>query len=192
MNRNGSLTPIPESAPRGDMTEIEQVRRAQQGDMAAYEALYRMHIGRVYALCLRMTGNRATAEDCAQDAFISAWRKLTQFRGTSAFGTWLHRIAVNEVLTRRRTAGRERAHLELVDNEQQATRAERHGNPEAHRLDLEQAIGALPKGARHVFVLHSVYGYSHEETAATLGVAVGTCKAQLHRARKLLRAYLDA
>ncbi|MBA3563957.1 MAG: RNA polymerase sigma factor [Gammaproteobacteria bacterium] len=180
------------SEPAEAITEMEQVRRAQQGDVAAYEALYRMHIGRIYALCLRMTGNRATAEDCAQDAFIRAWRKLAQFRGTSAFGTWLHRIAINEVLTRRRSAGRERAHMELVDNEQQITRAERRGNANEHRLDLEQAIAALPEGARHVFVMHSVYGYSHEETAGTLGVAVGTCKAQLHRARKLLRANLDA
>jgi len=172
--------------------EADQVRRAQQGDVAAYEALYRMHIGRIYALCLRMTGNRAGAEDCAQDAFISAWRKLGQFRGTSAFGTWLHRIAVNEVLSGKRRAARERAHLELVDNEQQIGRAERRGNPEEHRIDLEKAIGSLPEGARHVFVLHSIYGYSHEEAASTLGVAVGTCKAQLHRARKLLGARLDA
>lgn len=181
-----------ETGPAGSITEIEQVRRAQQGDVTAYEALYRKHIGRIYALCLRMTGNTATAEDCAQDAFISAWRKLAQFRGTSAFGTWLHRIAINEVLTRRRSAGRERVQLELVDNEQQTAHTGRRDNPAAQRIDLEQAIGALPKGARQVFVLHSVYGYSHEETAATLGVAVGTCKAQLHRARKLLRASLDA
>lgn len=150
-----------------------------------------MHIGKIYGLCLRMTGNRAAAEDCAQDAFINAWRKLAQFRGTSAFGTWMHRIAINEVLTRRRSAGRERAHLELVDNEQQAAQAGRRGSATEHGIDLEQAIGALPEGARHVFVLHSVYGYSHEETGATLGVAVGTCKAQLHRARKLLRAHLE-
>lgn len=174
------------------ITETEHVRRAQQGDVAAYEALYRMHISRIYALCLRMTGDRAGAEDCAQDAFISAWRKLAQFRGTSAFGTWMHRIAVNEVLTRKRRAGRERAHLELVDNEQEALRTERRSNPVEHRIDLEKAISSLPEGARHVFVLHSIYGYSHEEAANALGVAVGTCKAQLHRARKLLGARLDA
>ncbi|CAN5217617.1 sigma-70 family RNA polymerase sigma factor [soil metagenome] len=189
----GSSIPIQTRQRAADDTagEVELVRRAQQGDVTAYEELYRMHIGRIYGLCLRMTGNRAAAEDSTQDAFVSAWRKLAQFRGTAAFGTWLHRIAINDILSGRRSAGRERAQLELVHNERLAHGAE-PPDSSGSRLDLEQALGTLPRGARDVFVLHSVYGYTHEEAADMLGVAVGTCKAQLHRARRLLRAQLDA
>jgi RNA polymerase sigma-70 factor (ECF subfamily) len=155
------------------------VRRARKGDRRAFEQLYREHVGQVYGLCLRMTGEPAEAEDCAQEAFIQAWRKLGQFRGDAAFGTWLHRIAVNAVLARRRRAKPE----DPLDE-----RAELRAVPESasDQRDLETAIASLPEGARHVFVLHAVYGYTHDEAAGMLGIASGTSKAQLHRARTLL------
>lgn len=160
------------------------VRRARKGDRRAFEQLYRAHVGQVYGLCLRMTGQPAEAEDCAQEAFIQAWRKLAQFRGDAAFGTWLHRIAVNAVLARRR---RMRPEDPLEDCAELGTAGE---NP-ADQRDLEAAVATLPQGARHVFVLLAVYGYTHEEAGQMLGIASGTCKAQLHRARRLLAERLS-
>lgn len=165
------------------------VIRAQSGDAAAFEQLYRRHVDRVYGLCLRMTGRVDVAEDCTQETFVRAWRNLGRFEGRSAFATWLHRIAVNEVLSRARRApaGREvdDPH-EVLDDLQTRDRETDPGKV----LDMESAIRSLPQGARHVLVMQAIYGYSHEETASMLGVAVGTCKAQLHRARQLLRARL--
>ncbi|WP_405235129.1 RNA polymerase sigma factor [Lentisalinibacter orientalis] len=161
------------------------VRRARKGDRRAFEQLYRAHVGQVYGLCLRMTGRPAEAEDCAQDAFIQAWRKLGQFRGDAAFGTWLHRITVNAVLARRR---RMRPEDPLDDGAELGAAAE---SP-ADQRDLEAAVATLPEGARHVFVLLAVYGYTHEEAGEMLGIASGTCKAQLHRARRLLAERLSA
>ena len=163
------------------------VARASGGDPRAFEGLYRMHVDRVYGLCLRMTGNVGEAEDCAQEAFIQAWNKLDKFRGDSAFGTWMHRIAVNAVLGRMRKSKREQDRIQVV--------AERQSTPVSigdtgELRDLSDAIDRLPEGARHVFVLTGVYGYSHEETSEMLGVAVGTSKAQLHRARRLLAQQL--
>lgn len=155
------------------------VRRARKGDRRAFEQLYRSHVGQVYGLCLRMTGQPAEAEDCAQEAFIQAWRKLAQFRGDAAFGTWLHRIAVNAVLARRR---RNRPEDPLDEGRELAAPAENPGD----QSDIETAVAGLPDGARHVFVLLAVYGYTHEEAGEMLGIAAGTCKAQLHRARRLL------
>ncbi len=166
------------------------VRRAQHGDEGAFRDLYREHVGRIYALCLRLTGDAAAAAERTQDAFIRAWERLRTFRGESAFATWLHRLAVNVVLMERRGSGRrERRVAPASDDpvyEQAATR------PAAgERLDLEQAIAALPAGAREVFVLFDVEGYSHEEIARMCGIAVGTSKAQLFRARRLLREMLE-
>ena len=163
------------------------IRRAQTADAAAFEALYRMHVDKVYGLCLRMTGNVAEAEDCTQDAFIQAWSKLNDFRGESAFGTWLHRVAVNTVLGRMRKSRREQDRIRAVADD--GTVPETIGDSGGLR-DLEQAINELPSGARHVFVLHAVYGYSHDETSEMLGIAEGTSKAQLHRARRLLAQQL--
>lgn len=167
--------------------ERSWIRRAQTADTAAFEALYRMHVDRVYGLCLRMTGNVAEAEDCTQDAFIQAWSKLNDFRGESAFGTWLHRVAVNTVLGRMRKSRREQDRIRAVSDA--AAIPETIGDGGGFR-DLEQAINELPSGARHVFVLHAVYGYSHDETSEMLGIAAGTSKAQLHRARRLLAQQL--
>jgi RNA polymerase sigma-70 factor, ECF subfamily len=169
--------------------ESELVALAQRGDQQAFEQLYRRHVSRVHALCLRMTGNAAQAEDCVQEAFVQAWRKLSSFQGASAFGTWLYRIAVNEVLGVQRRSRRRVTHLQLVGEEERSEQldyAHSLGTEAGERIDVEQAVRALPEGARNVFVLVGLHGYSHEEASATLGVAVGTCKAQLHRARQLL------
>jgi RNA polymerase sigma-70 factor (ECF subfamily) len=175
--------------PAEQPAESELVARARTGDNAAFEALYRQHVGRVHALCLRMTGNAAQAQDCVQEAFVQAWRKLSSFQGASAFGTWLYRIAVNEVLGVQRRERRRITHLQVVGEEERTEELEyAHalGVEAGEAIDAEQAVRALPEGARNVFVLVGLHGYSHEEAAETLGVAVGTCKAQLHRARQLL------
>lgn len=162
------------------------VERAGRGDMRAFEALYRRHVGRVYGLCLRMVRQPDLAEDCAQQAFINAWRSLPGFEQRSAFGTWIHRIAVNVVLSLRRQS--------LPD----PVLAVHGEQPEEWSLDtpmevedIEAAIGDLPAGARDVLVLTGIYGYTHGEAATMLGIAEGTCKAQLHRARQLLRQGLQ-
>ncbi len=176
--------------------ERRLVQRARAGDMSAFEGLYRRHAGRVHALCLRMSGgDAAIAEDCVQEAFVSAWQHLAGFAGDSRFGTWLHRIAVNQVLGQKRRQQRRDRHLRLVDppagdgDGDGPDPLERVAAPAADdgaQLDLEAAIGALPEQARHVFVLTALNGYTHEEAGELLGIAVGTSKAQLHRARKLL------
>lgn len=165
----------------------DDVARAARGDARAYERLYRAHVSHIYALCLRMTANRAEAEDATQDAFVQAWRKLDGFRGDSRFSSWLHRIAVNVVLGRMRSSRREAERMRLVDTEMPTTTA-----PEHDMGDLERAIAGLPERARQVFVLAGVYGYTHEQVADALDVAVGTCKAHLHRARQLLAEQLEA
>jgi RNA polymerase sigma-70 factor (ECF subfamily) len=166
--------------------EAALVARARGGDTRAFEMLYREHVDRVYGLCLRMTGNVGEAEDCAQEAFIQAWNKLDRFRGDAAFGTWMHRIAVNAVLGRIRKSKREQDRIKVV-----AETASPVAMGDSGELrDLSDAINRLPEGARHVFVLSAVYGYSHEESSDMLGIAVGTSKAQLHRARRLLAQQL--
>ncbi len=173
------------------VSEVDQtwIDRAIEGDARAFEHLYRKHSGRVYALCLRMTADPALAEELAQDAFVRAWEKLDTFRGNSQFGTWMHRLTVNVVLSalrgRTRRLQREVATEQLADLPAEAPTQE----PGVMR-DLERAIASLPEGARKVFVLHDVEGYKHEEIAAMTGTATGTCKAQLHRARRLLREKL--
>ena len=172
---------------QGLIDEQDWVERAQQADTAAFESLYRLHVDRVYGLCLRMTGNPSEAEDCTQEAFIQAWNKLSKFRGDSAFSTWMHRIAVNSVLGRMRKARRELDKMQAVtDISPVPETVGDSGNFE----DLQNAVDDLPDGARHVFVLHAVYGYSHDETGNMLGIAAGTSKAQLHRAKRLLAQQL--
>ncbi len=171
------------------VTEEELVDRAKKGDVGAFEALYRANSGRVYGLCLRMTGNVAEAEDLVQEAFVRAWQKLNLFRGESAFSTWLHRLTVNLALTNRRSHARRVARVTVTDD--LAPYERETAAPQAGlRADLEQAIASLPEGARRVFVLHDVEGYRHAEIASIMGLAVGTTKAQLHRARRLLREAL--
>jgi RNA polymerase sigma-70 factor (ECF subfamily) len=161
--------------------------RAQAGDLPAFASLYRQHHRRVYALCVRMSGDRALAEDLTQEAFVTAWRKLGSFRGEAAFSTWLHRVAVNTVLAhQRRNAGWLRR---IVSGLDEVPEPELHEHPDKAR-DLEAAIAQLPERARQVFVLVDVEGYGHREAAELMGIAEGTSKAQLSRARALLREIL--
>jgi RNA polymerase sigma factor (sigma-70 family) len=167
------------------------VSRARDGDAGAFESLYRRHADRVYGLCWRLCdGDRAKAEQATQDAFVRAWEKLDTFRGEAQFGTWMHRITVNVVLGERRLLQR---WTTFEDAEEVAT-------PEPLRVhapdaglssDLERALARLPRGARTVLWLYDVEGYKHEEIAELTGVAVGTSKAQLHRARKMMKEYLQ-
>jgi RNA polymerase sigma-70 factor (ECF subfamily) len=168
--------------------ELRWVELARAADPGAFEKLYRANVDKVYGLCLRMTGNVAEAEDCAQEAFIQAWNKLDKFRGDSAFGTWLHRVAVNVVLGRMRKSRREQDRIRAVSDVAAAPQAIAD---DGELRDIEQAINELPRGARHVFVLHAVYGYSHGETGDMLGIAEGTSKAQLNRARRLIVQQLE-
>jgi RNA polymerase sigma-70 factor (ECF subfamily) len=167
------------------------VALAAAGDRRAFERLYQQHVNRVFSLCARMMSDRARAEELTQDVFVRAWEKLHLFRGESAFGTWLHRLTVNLVLNARKTEGRQRARFE--DDEEGDGIDTLPSRPLApgDRMDLEAAIAKLPKGARRVFTLHDIEGYKHEEIAEMLGVTSGATKAQLHRARLLLREALS-
>ena len=184
--------PLPmTAAPRTEVAEpadTDLVRRAASGDMRAFETLYRSHAGRVHGAVWRLSGmNEARAEELTQEAFVRAWQKLDSFRHESAFSTWLHRLAVNVALMDLR--GRE-----PEDSADDAT-LEAASDPvtpfcAGERADLEQAVAKLPPRARAVLVLHDVEGWKHEEIGRELGMAVGSSKAQLHRARGLLRAML--
>lgn len=168
------------------------VAAARAGSVDAFETLYRRHAGHVHALCWRMTGGRAAAEDCVQETFVQAWQKLDGFEGRSHFATWLHRVAVNVALGWQRAESRRPSgHLQEVGPaDADPWGADPLASDAALDLDLERAIATLPAGARNVLILHLVHGYSHGETAAMLGIAAGTCKAQLHRARQLLEEKL--
>jgi RNA polymerase sigma factor (sigma-70 family) len=159
---------------------------AAGGDAEAFERVYRRHAGRIHALCRRMLSPEE-ADDATQEVFIRAWQKLHLFRGDAAFGTWLHRLAVNLLLGRRQTQATQRARIDAdADVVSMASRRDRADL----RVDFEAAIRTLPPGAREVFLLYDVEGYTHEEIAGMLGVNVGTSKSQLHRARMSLRQYL--
>ena len=179
--------PAVDSPSRPVPADAVDVALAQSGDQQAFERLYRAHVGRVFGLALRMAGPGA-AEELTQDVFVRAWEKLGSFRGEAAFGTWLHRLAVNLLLSERTRRGRERHRLDEDDAalDRQAGRRE---TPEVG-MDLDVAIGRLPDGARQIFVLHDVEGYKHEEIGEILGVSPGTSKSQLHRARQTLRVLL--
>lgn len=168
------------------------VARAASGDRHAFEHVYRTHLNHVFSLCVRMTGDRTRAEELTQDVFVRAWEKLPTFRGESAFSTWLHRLTINVVLNERRVDVRERGRtVSSDDDEESAPPASSTSQPmHAEKMDIERAIAKLPKGARRVFVLHDVEGFTHEEIGTMLGVTAGGCKAQLHRARLLLREAL--
>jgi RNA polymerase sigma-70 factor, ECF subfamily len=162
------------------------VERARAGDTAAFADLYRAHHRRVYALTLRLTADTGRAEELTQDAFVNAWRRLPDFRGDARFSTWLHRIAVNVVVSYQR---RNRPWIAWL-RDSEALPEVAVESDEALTRDLDRAIARLPQRARQVFVLVEVEGYSHEETGRMLGMAVGTSKAHLFRARSLLREWL--
>lgn len=171
----------------------EEVREwvvcAQAGSEAAFEQLYRLYVGRIYSLCCRMLAEPDWAEELTQDIFIRAWKALGGFRGESTFFSWLYRLAVNRVLGSIREKRRRIARVFPADDRLLERSPGRRTSTE-ESLDLEAAIAALPERARLVFVLYEVEGYRHEEVARLIGVAEGTCKAQLHRARLLLREAL--
>ena len=184
MAAGSNVVPVP----MGDSTDVDL---AAAGDRQAFERLYRSHANRVYSLCTRMSGSRTKGEELTQDVFVRTWEKLPQFRGESAFSTWLHRLAVNVVLNARKTEGKAASRTDEGDvgddRWEEAARAPMH----IERMDLAQAIAKLPAGARKVFVLHDVEGYKHEEIAEMMGITSGGSKAQLHRARLLLREALE-
>ena len=166
------------------------VRRAQQGDVEAFEQLYRLHFGAVYALCRRMVGDEQQSRDLVQDVFVRTWQRLPTFRGQSALGTWIHRLAVNVVLEQLRSAKRET--LRFIDDDDNDNLPDRASDGQLDAaMDLDRALVQLPAGARSVFVLHDIHGYSHDEIAQMTGIAPGTARAQLWRARRALLRLLD-
>lgn len=190
-----------EEGPRSpeDPCLMEAIQLAQQGDAAAFEFIYRLHSRRVYALCLRMVKDPTEAEDLAQEAFMQVFRKIHTFRGESAFSSWLHRLTVNIILMRLRRNKLTPASLDQVlvgDDEDYRLRYEASGL-DLHlmgifdRVNLQRAVNQLPEGYKAMFILHDVKGYRHKEMAKILGCSVGTCKSQLHRARKAIRAFLQ-
>ena len=174
------------SAPRAS-APADCVRQAAGGDVRAFEELYQIHLPRVHSLVRRMTGGRDT-DEITQDIFVRVWQKLSTFRGDSAFGTWLHRLAVNVIIERFRTDAARRQRL--VDGEAIFETLSSPPRPRDVSLDFEAALEKLPDGAREIFVLHDVDGYKHHEIAELLGISSGTSKAQLHRARMMLRRHL--
>lgn len=189
----GALQLVTGTTPHSTPDDAEMrrwVRRAQEGDVDAFERLYRSLKGRIFALCLRMTADEQEAEERLQDTFVKAWERLHQFRGDARFSTWLHRVAVNVILEARRSASR-RAGRELTSD-----RLEAYGHAAVRslpgtRVDLERAIAGLPDGARKVLVLRDVHGYPYQEIAEITGVTLGTVKAQIHRARALVQKALN-
>ena len=165
------------------------VARARRKDPDAFEALYHANYRKVYALLLRMSADPTRAEDLTQDTFVQAWKALRQFRGSASFGTWLHAIAVRVCLNDRRRE-RRREQREVDGDADMYAFAAKRAMPETH-VDLERALATLPNRAREVLVLHDVYGYPHADIGTLLGIAEGTSKAQLHRARGLMREALE-
>jgi RNA polymerase sigma-70 factor, ECF subfamily len=182
----------PSTSAEDKAAALERIRRAQTGDVDAFELLYREHSPRIYALCLRLkAGDKSDATELLQDVFIKAWRRLATFRGDCAFVSWLHRLAVNTMLENARSDQRRTARVLPMEDTSRLAGAARSSGLES-RMDMESAIASLPKGARLAFVLHDVEGYQHQEIAEQLSVTVGTVKAQLHRARRLLRERLES
>ncbi|UCC48312.1 MAG: RNA polymerase sigma factor [Gemmatimonadota bacterium] len=168
--------------------DVGDARLAAAGDAQAFERLYRRHVARVHSLARRMIGTE-DADEVTQDVFVRAWEKLGSFRGEAAFGTWLHRLAINVILGRRKQLGIRRERF--VDGEKAIGHLSANPKGAEAAIDFEAAMQLLPDGAQQVFVLHDVEGYKHEEIAEMMGISAGTSKSQLHRARLILRDYLD-
>jgi RNA polymerase sigma-70 factor (ECF subfamily) len=186
----------PQLVPNDRDGERRLARLASAGDESAFEELYRAHSPRVFALCLRMSGSRERAVELTQDVFVHLWQRLGTWRGESALSSWIYRLTVNLVLSNVRGAQR-RQNREMLNDEEtddgEGTSEMGSVRPASvgEAIDLERAIATLPPGARTVFVLHDVEGYQHDEIAKMTGTAEGTCRAQLHRARKLLMEALE-
>jgi RNA polymerase sigma-70 factor (ECF subfamily) len=180
-------------SPQKTATETQLIARAQRGDEAAFSDLFETHKRRVYSLCLRMTANTAEAEDLSQEAFLQLFRKISTFRGESAFSTWLHRLVVNVVLMHLRKKGLQQVSLDETDDSQEEPVKRDYGDDDRRlmgsvdRISLTRAIAELPPGYRAVFVLHDVEGYEHNEIAQIMGCSIGNSKSQLHKARMKLR-----
>jgi RNA polymerase sigma-70 factor (ECF subfamily) len=176
--------------------DAQLIAQAQRGDEEAFAALFETHKRRVYSLCLRMTGNVAEAEDLSQEAFLQLFRKISTFRGESAFSTWLHRLVVNVVLMHLRKKGLQQVSLDEMDTSQEEPVKRDYGDEDRRlmgsidRITLGRAIGELPPGYRAVFVLHDMEGYEHNEIAQILNCSIGNSKSQLHKARMKLREWL--
>ena len=180
------------------LSNADLVASAQRGNESAFEALYHLNRQRVYALCLRMIGNTADAEELTQESFLQVFRKIQTFRGQSAFSTWLHRVAVNTVLMRLR-----KKRVNAVPLEENIREDEGDDAPKEYgtldlaltgaidRVNLKRAMAMLPVGYRQAFVLHDVQGYEHNEIAELLGCSIGNSKSQLHKARARLRKLLQ-
>ena len=183
----GDMT-APDAIESPVVTEEDVVRQAQGGDSVAFEQLYERHVNRVYALCLRMVSEQRRAEELTQDTFVKVWEALPSFRFQSGFGTWLHRIAVNTVLADLRS---EKRRAQKADHLAAFQSEAKQAMPETS-MDLEAAIASLPEGAKEVLILHDIEGFRYREIAELAGMAEGTVKSQLHRARKLVREALLA
>jgi RNA polymerase sigma-70 factor, ECF subfamily len=182
------------------LTDAEVVRRAQQGDAAAFERIYRLHCRKVYTLCLRMVGDPTEAEDLTQDVFLQLFRKIDTFRGESAFSTWLHRMSVNIVLMRFRRKPIAQTSLDAAGNteeEEVGAPPKEFGGPDLRlngvidRITLQAAINELAPGSKAMFILHDIQGYKHNEIAGMFGCSVGNSKSQVHKARIRLRELLQ-
>jgi RNA polymerase sigma-70 factor (ECF subfamily) len=174
------------TTPQGD---LQDARLATEGDARAFERLYRKHVPRVHGLARRMVGHEE-ADELTQDVFVRAWERLETFRGEAAFGTWIHRVAINVMLARQQVRKRDRGRFEDDDARVDATPVT--PREAESRIDVEAALRNLPEGARRVFVLHDMEGYKHHEIAEMLDITTGTSKSQLHRARMLMREQLIA
>jgi RNA polymerase sigma-70 factor (ECF subfamily) len=182
-----SVTDDPEGRPRRH-DDVHDVGLAAGGDVRAFERLYRAHVARVHSLARRMLRD-GDADEATQDVFVRAWSKLHTFRGDAAFGTWLHRLAINVMLSRRATTGMDAKRHEADDTSLDSAHG-RRDTPDIG-VDVERALARLPAGMRQVLLLHDVEGFRHEEIATQLGIAIGTSKSQLHRARLAMRTLLD-
>jgi RNA polymerase sigma-70 factor (ECF subfamily) len=185
----GSLERSSSSEGEAAGDDASDVAAAAAGDVRAFERVYRRHVARIHSTAVRMLGQEE-ADDATQDVFVRAWQRLGQFRGDSAFGTWLFRLAVNVMLSRREVVAiRDKRHVDDAELVESLSSAD--ASPELG-LDFQAAIARLPPGMRQIFVLHDIEGYKHDEIAAMLGIAQGTSKSQLHRVRMILRKYLSA
>jgi RNA polymerase sigma-70 factor (ECF subfamily) len=185
-----------QSAASKAASESQLIARAQRGEEEAFAELFESHKRRVYSLCLRMTGDAAEAEDLTQEAFLQLFRKISTFRGESAFSTWLHRLVVNVVLMHLRKKGLQEISLDETDNSQEEPVKREYGDDDrrllgsVERIALKNAIDELPPGYRAIFVLHDVEGYEHNEIAEIMNCSIGNSKSQLHKARLKLREAL--
>ena len=181
------------AAQAGRADELALVERCRRGDLAAFEAIYKAHSGRLFSLACRMVGNPTDAEDLLQDIFLAAHRKLDSFRGDSALGTWLYRLATNLCLDHLRSRAAKSSQItDTIDDEPALADAgsRRLADRTVDKMDLERAMAQLPEGCRTAFVLHDVEGLEHREVAELLGIAEGTSKSQVHKARLRLRGIL--